>query len=97
MNKHLKQTLSILCAGVMLFAIGACAENQTVNAYDIAVKNGFEGTEDAWLESLKGKDGKDGESLNVNEIYQALKAQGYEGDFADFLKEYLSVEYSETI
>lgn len=27
------------------------------SAYDIAVKNGFEGTEMEWLESLKGKDG----------------------------------------
>ena len=27
------------------------------SAYDIAVDNGFEGTEDEWLESLKGKDG----------------------------------------
>lgn len=30
------------------------------SAYDIAVKNGFEGTEKEWLESLKGEDGKDG-------------------------------------
>ncbi len=95
MNKILKRTLSVLCAGTMLLTIGACAENQTTNAYDIAVKNGFEGTEEAWLESLKGKDGKDGESLDINEIYQTLKTQGYEGDFSDFLKEYLSVEYNE--
>lgn len=30
------------------------------SAYQIAVKNGFTGTEQEWLESLKGKDGKDG-------------------------------------
>lgn len=30
------------------------------SAYDIAVLNGFEGTESEWLESLKGQDGKDG-------------------------------------
>lgn len=30
------------------------------SAYDIAVLNGFEGTEAEWLESLRGKDGKDG-------------------------------------
>lgn len=28
-----------------------------VSAYAIAVKNGFEGTEQEWLESLEGKDG----------------------------------------
>ena len=30
------------------------------SAYEIAVQNGFEGTETEWLESLKGQDGKDG-------------------------------------
>lgn len=31
-----------------------------LSAYEVAVKNGFEGTEEEWLESLKGADGKDG-------------------------------------
>ena len=30
------------------------------SAYDIAIENGFEGTEAEWLESLKGSDGTDG-------------------------------------
>ena len=30
------------------------------SAYDIAVENGFEGTEEEWLESLKGEPGADG-------------------------------------
>lgn len=30
------------------------------SAYEVAVDNGFSGTEQEWLESLKGKDGKDG-------------------------------------
>ncbi len=30
------------------------------SAYEIAVDNGFDGTEEEWLESLKGADGKDG-------------------------------------
>ena len=30
------------------------------STYELAVKNGFEGTEAEWLDSLKGKDGKDG-------------------------------------
>lgn len=30
------------------------------SAYEVAVDNGFTGTEKEWLESLKGKDGKDG-------------------------------------
>lgn len=32
---------------------------QGKSAYEIAVENGFEGTEEEWLESLKGIDGKD--------------------------------------
>ena len=32
-----------------------------VTAYAIAVKNGFEGTETAWLASLKGAKGDKGE------------------------------------
>ena len=31
------------------------------SAYEIAVDNGFEGTEQEWLDSLKGKDGQDGQ------------------------------------
>lgn len=31
------------------------------SAYEIAVKNGFEGSEDAWLDSLVGRPGKDGD------------------------------------
>lgn len=31
------------------------------SAYQIAVENGFEGTEEEWLESLKGKNGDDGQ------------------------------------
>lgn len=32
------------------------------SAYELAVENGFEGTEEEWLESLKGESGKNGES-----------------------------------
>lgn len=30
------------------------------SAYEIALQNGFEGTEEEWLESLRGEPGKDG-------------------------------------
>lgn len=38
---------------------GAAGEDGK-SAYEIAVENGFEGTEEEWLASLKGQDGKDG-------------------------------------
>lgn len=34
---------------------------QGYSAYEVAVQNGFEGTEEEWLASLKGADGTDGE------------------------------------
>lgn len=37
-----------------------------VNAYQIAVKNGFEGTEAEWLESLKGTKGDKGDPGEVS-------------------------------
>ena len=39
--------------------IGEQIENGK-SAYELAVNNGFEGTEAEWLESLHGKPGKDG-------------------------------------
>lgn len=44
------------------------------SAYDIAVRNGFEGTEEEWLESLRGQG-----------IYQFAVAQGFEGTEEEFL------------
>lgn len=37
-----------------------------LSAYEIACKNGFEGTEAEWLESLKGPKGADGDQITVN-------------------------------
>lgn len=37
-----------------------------LSAYEIALKNGFVGTESEWLASLKGKDGADGTSPEVS-------------------------------
>ncbi len=44
---------------------GANGENG-LSAYEIALKNGFIGTESEWLSSLKGKDGADGNSPEVS-------------------------------
>lgn len=42
--------------GILRGIINRC-EFLTLSAYGIAVKNGFQGTEKEWLETLKGKDG----------------------------------------
>lgn len=51
------------------------------SAYDIAVSNGFEGTEAEWLESLKGPKGDTGESA-----YYVAVANGFEGTEAEWLE-----------
>lgn len=92
MNKIVKSILSISCAAVFLGGLTAC---QTISAYDLAVKNGYEGTEQEWLESLHGVDGKDGEdgkNLTAADLYRTAKANGFEGSFLEFCQEVLQVE-----
>lgn len=38
------------------------------SAYDIATSNGFKGSEEEWLESLKGKDGEDAYPIEIKEL-----------------------------
>ena len=63
--KSRKRIVTFICVLLItaLTAVLLCSCIQMTSsdsAYDIAVKNGFEGTEKEWLESLKGEDGKDG-------------------------------------
>jgi len=58
MTKKFKSFVAILLALTCLFVFGACTMFEGKSAYDIAVENGFVGTEVEWLESLKGKDGE---------------------------------------
>lgn len=90
MNAILKSVAALVCAAVTLTGLGAC-NNEIVNAYDIAVKNGFKGTEEQWLASLNGADGEDGSDVKIEDVYEAAKKAGYQGTFLEFLKEYLSV------
>jgi hypothetical protein len=50
------------------------------SAYDIAVENGFTGTESEWLESLAGAKGDDGDSA-----YQIAVTNGFSGTEAEWL------------
>ena len=61
-NNVIKICSSFLIASLVL-AFSACYTAQDgLSAYEIAVKNGFVGSESEWIESLKGKDGIDGEN-----------------------------------
>ena len=91
MNAILKNILAFACAAMTVASLCAC-NGEVVNAYDIAVKNGFKGTEAEWLASLHGTDGMDGDDgsdLDINDIYEAAKEEGYQGTFLEFLNDYL--------
>ncbi len=85
--------------GAMTMAVGVTgcdfSKKEIINAYDIAVQQGFTGTEEEWLRSLKGADGEDAKELDINDIYQAAQENGYEGSFFDFLEEYLDADVRE--
>jgi hypothetical protein len=51
------------------------------SAYEVAVENGFTGTEAEWLESIKGADGADGKSA-----YEVAVAGGFVGTEAEWLE-----------
>ena len=55
----MKKIVILLTAIILCISLCACAGK---SAYEIAVENGFEGSEAEWLESLKGKNGEDGKS-----------------------------------
>ena len=92
MKRMKKRFLTIALAGILAataFAFGGCGDS----AYDIAVKNGFKGTEAEWLQSLKGADGEDAPQLTVADLYNAAVADGtFTGSFNEFLQQYMSVD-----
>ena len=80
----------------MTFALGltACKEEK-VTAYEIAVENGFVGTEQEWLASLQGINGQDGKDMDINDVYEKAKENGFEGTLMQFIEQYFNVELRE--
>ncbi|MBQ8309299.1 MAG: trypsin-like peptidase domain-containing protein [Clostridia bacterium] len=96
MKKIWKSIAAVTLAVVATMGLAACGgEKEIINAYDIAVKNGFQGTEAQWLASLQGANGADGDDLNIKEVYETAKAKGYTGTFLEFLKECLTADVAE--
>lgn len=93
-----KLTKGILTAILILLAtlsLTACSFELVggPSAYDVAVKNGFQGTEAEWLESLKGAQGPagpQGELTVIESLYQEAVKNGFEGDFFAFIEQSLS-------
>lgn len=87
----MKRVLSLLLI-VFISLMSACTFSpegeRGKSAYEIAVENGFEGTEQEWLESLRGPKG---DSLKIEEMYEAAKKhEGFEGSLMDFVTKYFS-------
>lgn len=95
MTLKIKKWIAGALAAACMFSLVGCMENGGKTAYDLAVENGFTGTEQEWLNSLKGANGKDGEDLEIEKVYEAAVKNGYAGSFLEFLKEYFSVEVQE--
>lgn len=63
MRKIWKTLAAFGLSAALCVPIAACSAGQNgKSAYEIAVENGFEGTEQEWLESLKGEPGEPGTS-----------------------------------
>jgi len=100
MNRTLRRIL--IGAGALSICLAAsltltsCSEDG-LSAYEIAVENGYEGTEEEWLESLNGTDGTDGEDATTEttyEMYTTLVSTGeYSGTYGEFLSEYIGGNY----
>lgn len=84
----MKKIILLVCFfGILLFTAGCTGEAlRGKSAYEIAVDNGFVGTEAEWLESLKGNDG---ESLDIVDMYEAAKEHdGFTGTLTEFVQHY---------
>lgn len=71
----------------VLYAVGT----RGYSAYEVAVQNGFEGTVDEWLESLKGEQGIQG--VDGKSAYEVAVEQGYSGTEEEWANSFLSPYY----
>ena len=78
MKRYYKAT-ALLISLSMLVPLTACGDTTPLSAYDVAVKNGFSGSESEWLDSLRGDKGDKGDTGALG----ANGAQGEKGDKGD--------------
>lgn len=96
MKKILMKINMVLMALIMVVMIAGC-QSQGKSAYQIALDNGFVGTEKEWLDSLKGDnglngiDGKDGTSIDIDSLFEAYLTLHPTATFEEFLNNFLVV------
>ena len=97
--KKLKSFILVLFLLPCLMLFSACGKNG-LSAYELAKKNGFVGTEQEWLESLKGDDGQDGQNASIPSYYQiyseAKENNEFSGTYIEFLKQVLGNENADS-
>lgn len=80
MKKFVTILSTLLIVLVISFALSGCFTiGEGMSAYDIAVKNGFNGTEEEWLKSLKGKD-------SGKSAYEIAVENGFKGTEKEWLE-----------
>lgn len=93
-NKEVLDKLSASEAGTLLYdgnEISDSASTAGKSAYEIAVENGFEGTESEWLTSLKGEKGETGTSGSDGlSAYQIAVNKGFEGTESEWLASFVT-------
>lgn len=86
MTKIWKAAAAIGCTAVMVIGLSACDfslfGNNSKSAYQVAVENGFQGSEEDWLKSLHGADGKDGGDLDIEENIRRRRKKRLRGQFS---------------
>lgn len=86
MKKILKRLLVCLLLVPCLVLFSGCSKDG-LSAYEIAVKNGFKGTEIEWLESLKGNKGDKGDKGEaLLSAYEIAVQEGFEGTEEEWLE-----------
>lgn len=101
--------ISVICAFLISFSFTGCTlALNGESAYDIAVRHGYAGSEQEWLESLKGsdglngtdgKDGTDGQngkdgggSFDINALYTEYLKQNPTATFLEFVNSILTID-----
>ncbi|MBO4572203.1 MAG: serine protease [Clostridia bacterium] len=101
MKKALTVLFILTFAAIVAVTAAGCSF-RGASAYEIAVRAGYSGTEEQWLETLKGDKGADGQNFNAGytayELYEEAVANGgYSGTFLDFISEYFGSDPSSSV
>lgn len=97
--KKIKYFIFILLLIPCMFLFSACGSKvvvgikkvDTIGNSDVYSIVYSDGTEDAFTVN-HGKDGKDAQSITIEDVYNAAVDAGFNGDMLDFIKVYLEVD-----